>query len=633
MGIVTAPAYDGFSSASASLPWVDVPALRRHHARVFVLLIRPIVVATIGLTMLLTELVDPTMLREVDYAALGVAGVMVVLSLLFIGIVDQLRIAVAAIVTDVALITAWILLSPVPEQTAPMLLWPTIALAYFVSPRAAFRLATVAAVGTLVGAHTLRSWNTQDVVPAATLIIFCSGVFISFVTKQGRRVEDALVASHARDRRVLALSRRIHVIEEPADAIVEIAREVGLGLGVDATMVCLDDTVRGGRREGAAWSRVAWTRTVSTDLGHHTQRALLQCRHAVIQDPTGTRLVPLDGASETPPLIVPAIRPELHGIREQLACGSCLVLPLPLGSDTMASIVVAGPTGTRWERDVLPVLEPLSLQLASGLAQVLLVRDQREALVSLQRVDRMRDRLIANVSHELRTPLTSTIGFIETLLRDDVELDDATRQDLMAYARNGGLRLLALVEDLLALGSIRPESLDLMQSPTHASELFATALTDVDVPRGRNLRVDLSEDPLLHVDRNRMLQVIGNLLNNAVRHGSGAIDLACRIVEDEACRHEVVLEVLDDGPGVDPDHVHELFLPFACFSSRTDSTGLGLAICRTIVEAHGGTIDYDRTLDGRTRFCVRMPVAAAASLAPEHEPITTRGDSARALTG
>jgi signal transduction histidine kinase len=72
------------------------------------------------------------------------------------------------------------------------------------------------------------------------------------------------------------------------------------------------------------------------------------------------------------------------------------------------------------------------------------------------------------------------------------------------------------------------------------------------------------------------------------------------------------IDVLDEGSGVQPEHVHELFLPFARFSTRTDSTGLGLAICRTIVEAHGGTIRYSRVQGGRrTRFRVRLPADAA----------------------
>lgn len=107
----------------------------------------------------------------------------------------------------------------------------------------------------------------------------------------------------------------------------------------------------------------------------------------------------------------------------------------------------------------------------------------------------------------------------------------------------------------------------------------------------------------LIADRNRTIQVVINLVTNALRHGRG--DVYVRASND---RSGFVLDVIDDGDGIDPDHLGELFLPFANFSSRTDSTGLGLAICRTIVEAHGGTIAYDRIEHAhQTRFRVRIP--------------------------
>lgn len=110
--------------------------------------------------------------------------------------------------------------------------------------------------------------------------------------------------------------------------------------------------------------------------------------------------------------------------------------------------------------------------------------------------------------------------------------------------------------------------------------------------------------PMARVDRARMAQVITNLVVNAEHHGSGDVEVRC--VDDD---NGVRIDVLDDGAGVAPEHVGELFMPFARFSDRSDSTGLGLAICRAIVEAHGGSIEYGREPEGRTRFSVWVPVA------------------------
>jgi signal transduction histidine kinase len=235
--------------------------------------------------------------------------------------------------------------------------------------------------------------------------------------------------------------------------------------------------------------------------------------------------------------------------------------------------------------------------------------EQVEARERLEQVDRARDRLIANVSHELRTPLTSTIGSIETLLREDVRLDDASRDRLMHVARDGGLRLLALVEDLLTIGATRPDSLELDAAPEHLARLAEDAIVGIDPGADRAIRIDVRHDPWVRVDRLRMLQVVANLVMNGVRHGRG--DVVVQVDDDHG---QAVLRVLDDGDGVDPEHVGELFLPFARFSTRSDSTGLGLAICRTIVEAHGGSIRYARVDDARTCFSVELPMDGSTPL-------------------
>lgn len=233
-------------------------------------------------------------------------------------------------------------------------------------------------------------------------------------------------------------------------------------------------------------------------------------------------------------------------------------------------------------------------------------RAQRDALVRVEQVGASRDRLIANVSHELRTPLTATIGSIETMMRDDVQMSDEQRDELMRIARDGGLRLLSLVEDLLTIGSTRPDSLKLEPEPERLGRIAVDAIAGIDAGHGRAVRVVAVEEPLVRVDRLRMLQVVTNLVVNAIRHGGG--DVLVRIDEDH---DRAVLQVIDDGPGVPAQHVDELFLPFARFSTRSDSTGLGLAICRTLVEAHGGTIRYTRSADGHTVFECQLPIERA----------------------
>ncbi len=231
------------------------------------------------------------------------------------------------------------------------------------------------------------------------------------------------------------------------------------------------------------------------------------------------------------------------------------------------------------------------------------IAEERDARRRLEQVDASRNRLVANVSHELRTPLTSTIGAIETLLRDDVSLDEAQRERLLKIARDGGLRLLVLVEDLLTIGSTRPDSLHLTASSEELGSIVRDAVIGIDPGAGREIHIAAVEDAPVRVDRMRMLQVVTNLVVNGIRHGRGDV-----LVQVDVEREHATLRVIDDGDGVPADHEDELFLPFARFSTRSDSTGLGLAICRTLVEAHGGSIRYQRTGDGHTTFVVELPL-------------------------
>jgi signal transduction histidine kinase len=285
-----------------------------------------------------------------------------------------------------------------------------------------------------------------------------------------------------------------------------------------------------------------------------------------------------------------------------------------IGLATAVSIV--GPTFDGWDVTTPISAAAFTIVIASVVLAMLnsqmrrtereladTVSSQREALERLEQVDRARDRLIANVSHELRTPLTATIGSIETLLRADVDLDPAQRQGMLELARDGGRRLLALVEDLLAVGTTRPDSLELTPEPELLASLVTDAVAGIDPGTGRELRRQLEVDVLVRVDRMRMLQVVTNLVVNVIRHGEGDI-----VVTTDADEEHARIRVCDEGPGIRPEHLDELFLPFARFSTRTDSTGLGLAICRALVEAHGGQIDYSRTTDDRTCFTVSLPL-------------------------
>lgn len=249
------------------------------------------------------------------------------------------------------------------------------------------------------------------------------------------------------------------------------------------------------------------------------------------------------------------------------------------------------------------------LVVASELARCTLVDRQQQTITSLRRLDADRSSLIRHVSHELRTPLTAVIGFIETLLRDDIELSPNQREQLLVAARGGGRRLDRLVHDILQLDSSHSGDLRLDLQPVRLSELIADALTCVDIPHDRSIRVWIDGDDEVSADRLRIVEVINHLVANAVQHGRGEIRIRCARVDQR-----MVIDVSDDGAGLPRQHVEDAFQPFTTLGHFHDTTGLGLAISRGIIEAHGGSLLYLYPIqDLPHAFRCSLPVEAYSS--------------------
>jgi signal transduction histidine kinase len=225
---------------------------------------------------------------------------------------------------------------------------------------------------------------------------------------------------------------------------------------------------------------------------------------------------------------------------------------------------------------------------------------QAEAYQYQVRLGRLRDELVANVSHELRTPLTATIGFLMTLERDDIDLPPERRRELLGIARTEAQRLARLVDDLLELTRFERGGVALVRTRVEIEPLAARAAAELALP----VRFEFPEPVEVVADGDRLLQVMENLLANAVRHGAGPIVIRGRSDGADA----VVLEVSDAGNGIPHDRVDRVFEPFARWGGHADSTGLGLPISRRIVEAHGGSLVYRPRQDGLPHaFVLTLP--------------------------
>ncbi len=227
----------------------------------------------------------------------------------------------------------------------------------------------------------------------------------------------------------------------------------------------------------------------------------------------------------------------------------------------------------------------------------------------LEKAEQQRKNLVADVAHELRTPLSNIQGYVEAMRDGVLEHDQATLDTVHAQTMHLG----RLVEDLRLLAQTESEDfrLNLEQESLgdvlrHSVEGFRARSSSMDV--GLNLDIP-DELPMLLIDRTRISQVLGNLLENAVRHSSsgGEVNVVAGVPEGR-----VVVTVADGGDGIAPEDIAHVFDRFyRADPSRTRATGgagLGLTIAKKIVEAHGGEIRAESVKGQGSRFIFELPV-------------------------
>ena len=230
-------------------------------------------------------------------------------------------------------------------------------------------------------------------------------------------------------------------------------------------------------------------------------------------------------------------------------------------------------------------------------------------ITDLRRADQIRRDFVANISHELRTPLTAIRGYVEALLDDRSDAEDANKF-LEIIARHSA-RMERLVSDLLRLARLdaRQEALDL--APCDVQQLFNTVIADVaPTAEAKHQEITSAVDATasrIVADPTKLHDVLRNLVENAVHYSPE--NAAIRL---EAARQDgaVRISVSDSGPGIPPGDVSRVFERFYRVDksrARPGGTGLGLAIVKHLVELHGGEAIAENRAEGGARFIVTLP--------------------------
>ena len=241
-------------------------------------------------------------------------------------------------------------------------------------------------------------------------------------------------------------------------------------------------------------------------------------------------------------------------------------------------------------------------------------------LAPLDEIERMRTEFLGLVSHELRTPLTAIKGSATTLLEEPAGLDRAEMREFHRVIVEQADRMRGLIADLLDTGRIESGTLSVTPEPTAVADLVEGARRAFLNGDGRHdIVVDLAGGlPPVMADRDRVVQVLNNLLANAARHTREAAVI--RVAAAREGEH-VAFSVADDGEGVAPELLPHLFRRNVGGTSGTASHGLGLAICKGLVEAHGGRIRAASDGPGQgTTIAFTIPVAAEPGAAAGRAP-------------
>lgn len=264
--------------------------------------------------------------------------------------------------------------------------------------------------------------------------------------------------------------------------------------------------------------------------------------------------------------------------------------------------------------------------MAASLERTLADLEERNR--TLAESEQVKGELVSNVSHELRTPLASVLGFSALMLDRDLPPDE--RRRYLEVIRTEAHRLAALLNDLLDLQRVEQEALELRHEPVDLNDLLAAQVTLYSAQsEAHALRFEAAGEPLvIRGDRDRLAQVIGNLLSNGIKYSpeGGEVEVGAGRLGDE-----VTVWVRDQGLGIPEDHQDRIFTKFFRGDVGRErgiaGTGLGLVLARQIVEAHGGEVGFESEEGAGSTFWFRLPAAAESDAAIPKGSLAAHDDS------
>jgi two-component system, chemotaxis family, CheB/CheR fusion protein len=312
------------------------------------------------------------------------------------------------------------------------------------------------------------------------------------------------------------------------------------------------------------------------------------------------------------PSLISEIGPKSESIQQDKVV-SLLVLPLQTRREMQGALVIAANTPERAMTEPrIEVAEAIAERAALAIDNSRLYTEQVEARRKVEDLSRLKDECLSIASHELRTPVTSIKGYTQlskTLIR---EKDLETAEEYLGIALDQIDRMSRLILELLDVSRIETGRLEIRREVIEWGSFVRNIVDRLNTALGeRNIVLDVPADTRVVIgDRDRLEQVLGNLLENAVKYSPDGSDVHVN-VEERA--EQVVTSVADRGIGIPQDELGQVFERFhrgrQVSSTNYGGLGLGLYITKQIVERHGGTIGVESRHGEGTTFQFTLPAA------------------------